>query len=83
MLNRLRQRVRALAAASGSRVYQFALLAEIRPAIGKMGGDTVLVVIVLAAVLVAVVILPAVWSTKPTRRRAALAVLDRILRWKP
>jgi hypothetical protein len=54
---------------------------EARPAIAKVSGDTVLVV-VLAAVLVAVVILAAVFSDKPARRRAALAVLDRILRWK-
>jgi uncharacterized membrane protein YqiK len=39
----------------------------------------VIVVLVLLAVLV---IFPAVWSSKPARRKAALAVLDRLLRWR-
>jgi hypothetical protein len=83
VLTRVRQTVRALTAASGRRFYQFALLAGIRPAIGKVSGDWVLVaIVVLAAVLVAIVILAAVFSVRPSRRRAALAVLDRILRWK-
>jgi hypothetical protein len=34
--------------------------------------------LILFAVLVVV---PAVWSRKPARRKAALAVLDRIMRW--
>ena len=84
MLNRVRQTVRALTAASGRRAGQCALLVGARPAIAKIGGgDAVLVVVVvLVAVLVAVVVLAAVFSAKPARRRAALAVLDRLLRWK-
>jgi len=39
---------------------------------------------VLAAILfAAMVIFPAVWSRKSYRRKAALAVLDRIIRWRP
>ena len=84
MLTRVRQTVRALTAASGRRVWQCGLLVEARPAVAKIGGSTELIVavVILAAVLVAVVVLAAVFSTKPARRRAALAVLDRILRWK-
>lgn len=84
MLTRVRQAVRALTAASGRRVFQCGLLVEARPAVAKIGSGTELVVavIVLAAVLVAVVVLAAVFSTRPARRRAALAVLDRIFRWK-
>jgi hypothetical protein len=37
---------------------------------------------VLLIALVAGVVLPAVWSVKPARCKAALAVLDRLLRWK-
>jgi hypothetical protein len=84
VLNRVRQAVSALIAASGRRVSQCALLAEARPAIARIGGDSALLVVVvaLAATLVAVVVLAAVFSAKPARRRAALAVLDRIFRWK-
>lgn len=35
----------------------------------------------LVVVLVIVVLVPAVWGT-PERRRAALAVLDRLMRWR-
>jgi hypothetical protein len=35
--------------------------------------------LILFAVLV---VCPAVWSSKPSRRRAALAVLDRLIRWR-
>jgi hypothetical protein len=71
-------------AASGRRVCQFGLLAEAGPTIAKIGGGTELMaaLVILAAVLTAAVVLAAVFSTKPARRRAALAVLDRILRWK-
>lgn len=30
----------------------------------------------------ALVVFPAVWSSKPSRRKAALDVLDRIIRWR-
>jgi amino acid permease len=85
VLNRVRQTVRTLTATSGRRFYQFALLAVIRPTVPGIGGDAVLTVAaVLAVVLVAIVALAviALYSKKPFRRRNALAVLDRILRWK-
>lgn len=84
MLTRVRQAVHALTAASSRRAWQCGLLVEARPAIAKIGGGTELIVaiVILAAVLTAVVVLAAVFSTKPARRRAALAVLDRIFRWK-
>ena len=85
MLNRVRQSIRAFTAASGRRFYQFALLAVIRPTVPGIGGDAVLAVAgVFAVDLVAIVVLAAIaiYSKKPFRRRNALAVLDRILRWK-
>jgi FtsZ-interacting cell division protein ZipA len=43
----------------------------------------VLVILILVIVLViGGVIFPAVWSSKKTRRTAALDVLDRLLRWR-
>jgi hypothetical protein len=82
VLNRVRQTIRTLTAASGRWCYQFVLLAGIRPAISNADGYAVLAVVVMAAVVVAIVILVAVFAAKPSRRRDALAVLDRILRWK-
>jgi hypothetical protein len=85
VLNRVRQSIRAFTAASGPRFYQFALLAAIRPTTQGVSGDAVMAVaVVLALVLVAIVVLAAIaiYSKKPFRRRNALAVLDRILRWK-
>jgi hypothetical protein len=40
-----------------------------------------IIILCFAAVFIGVA-LPAVWSKKPARRKAALAVLDRILPWK-
>jgi hypothetical protein len=48
-----------------------------------MTGQDLFLVTVLALVLLAgLVVFPAIWSTKPARRRAALAVLERIIRWR-
>ena len=86
MHNRVRQSFRAVTAVLSRRTWQFASVALVRPAIGRLGGDAVMagvvLVVVLIAVLVAGVVMPAVWSVRSTRRRAALAVLDRLLRWK-
>jgi hypothetical protein len=79
VLNRVRQCILAFRSAASRRA---ALLAGVLPVLGKVGGDTVLAIAVLAVVLLAIVILAAVFSAKPPRRRAALAVLDRLLPWK-
>lgn len=73
-------RPRPITAALPRRTCQFVWL----PAIGKLGGDTMTgaAILIIVVVLVVGVVLPAVWSDKPTRRKAALAVLDRFLRWK-
>jgi hypothetical protein len=81
VLNRVVQRARALMAASGRRLGQLALVAPVAPAI-KEDGAAMLAVAVLIVVLVAGVAWTAIWSAKPSRRKAALAVLDRLLRWK-
>ena len=81
----VRQHVCSLIAAAGRRACQFALVAVVKPAITETGSGLVLAAVVILAVVllvVAVVVLAAVFSGKPARRRAALAVLDRILRWK-
>jgi hypothetical protein len=46
-------------------------------------GQDVLLIVILVLVLVGgLVIFPAVWSGKDYRRKAALDVLDRIIRWR-
>ena len=82
MLNRVVQRARALTAAPGRRLCQLAIVAQAGPAVRADGYVALAVAAVLLVVLVGGVVLPAVWSAKPTRRKAALAVLDRIIRWR-
>jgi hypothetical protein len=84
VLNRVRQSARALAGPSANRLGQLALLAQAKTAINKIaGGQWTLALVVLIAVLLIVGVLwPAIWSQKPSRRKAALAVLDRLLRWR-
>lgn len=47
-----------------------------------LGGQDVFVITVLALALVAAVVLTAVWSPDKERRKDALAVFDRITRWR-
>lgn len=49
----------------------------------NLSGHDVFVLALLVLVLVAVlVVFPAVWSKRPSRRKAALAVLERLTRWR-
>lgn len=82
MLDRVRQSIRAFTATPGRRLSQLVVLAQVKPAIRADGDAVLAMAAVLLVILVAGVVLPAVWSGKPTRRRAALAVLDRLVRWK-
>ena len=46
-------------------------------------GPSLLWLAALCVILFAtLVVCPAVWSSKPSRRKAALAVLDRLIRWR-
>ena len=67
--------------AGGSRqVYRLSVMAQVSNSLpGLLRNQAVLVILALVIVLV---IFPAVWSGKKTRRTAALDVLDRLLRWK-
>lgn len=68
----------------GSRqLYELSMMAQASNGLpGLARNQAVLLIVGLAIVLViGGVIFPAVWSRKRTRRAAALAVLDRIVRW--
>jgi hypothetical protein len=63
------------------RIYELSIMAQLSNGLAR--NQIVLLFLGLRLVLViGGVIFPAVWSGKRTRRRAALDVLDRILRWK-
>jgi hypothetical protein len=47
----------------------------------SLSGQDVFVVVLLVLALVAAVVLTAVWSKDKERRKDALEVLDRIIRW--
>lgn len=66
------------------RAVRFCALAQVSEHFGSAASShgTLLVMAVIAVVFAALVIFPAVWSRKPARRKAALEVLDRLLRWR-
>jgi hypothetical protein len=84
MLNSVRGCVCAREVGNSRPVYRLSVFAQVsRDIPGLLRNQEVLLILGLLAVLViAVVIIPAVWSSKKTRRTAALDVLDRLLRWR-
>lgn len=71
-------------AGPGRQLYELSVMSQVSNGFsGLMRSQLVLLIVGLTVVLVvAGVILPAVWSGKKTRRTAALDVLDRLLRWR-
>jgi hypothetical protein len=71
-------------AAGARRVYRLCVIAQAsRDIPNLLRNQAVLVILILVIVLlIGGVIFPAVWSSKKTRRTAALDVLDRLLRWR-
>lgn len=65
-------------------LYELSMMAQVSNGLpGLLRNQAALVILGVLLVLVIVgVIFPAVWSSKKTRRTAALDVLDRILRWR-
>jgi hypothetical protein len=66
------------------RVFRFSAMAQVSDHIGSaLGSPGALLVIALIAVFfAALIIVPAVWSRRSYRRKAALAVLERLIRWR-
>ena len=84
MLNSLRGCICDGEAAKFRRGYDLTLMAQLsRDIPGLMRNQAALLLLGLLIVLViGGVIFHAVWSSKKTRRTAALDVLDRLLRWR-
>ena len=84
MLDSLRGCICDGEAGSPRRIYDLTLMAQVsRDIPGLMRNQAALLILVLVIILVSGgVVLPAVWSSKKTRRTAALDVLDRLLRWR-
>lgn len=84
MLNSVRGCICTREVGGSGQVYRFSMIAQVsRDIPSLLRNQAALLIIVLVIVLmVAGVVLPAVWSSKKTRRTAALDVLDRLLRWR-
>lgn len=84
MLNSVRGCICTREVGGQRQVYRFSVIAQVSRDIPSLLRDqAALLIIVLVIVLVTGgVVLPAVWSSKKTRRTAALDVLDRLLRWR-
>jgi hypothetical protein len=82
--NRLRERVYGRAKGYSRLACQFAVLALVGAPASEVAGTlyVLLGLAMLAVLVIGLVVFPAVWSKKPARRKAALAVLKLILRWK-
>jgi hypothetical protein len=64
--------------------FRLSALPQFSGAISRnVSGQDVFVIALLALALVAAVALTAVWTGNGDRRKAALDVLDRIIRWRP
>ena len=80
--NRLRERI--LAREEGSPSRHIGALTLVSGPVSQVAGRPYVLIglAVFLVLVVGLVVFPAVWSSKPARRKAALAVLDRLLRWK-
>ena len=84
MLNSLRGCLCASEAEGSRQIYRLSVIAQVsRDIPDLMRNQAALLILGLLIVLVVGgVIFPAVWSSKKTRRTAALDVLVRLLRWR-
>lgn len=84
MASSVREHVGARQAGCPCHVFRFSALAQLSSHIGSAVSShgVLLAVLLVAVALVTVVIFPAVWSRKSYRRKAALEVLERLIRWR-
>lgn len=79
----VRERIGACQAGSIRTEFRLSALPQSSSALSHtLSGQDVFVIVLLALILVAAVVLTAVWSGDKERRKAALDVLDRIMRWR-
>jgi hypothetical protein len=86
MASSVRECISARQAGCPCHLFRFSVLAQASGHVSHLAASQgVLLVVVVAVVLalLAAVVITAVWSGKPARSKAALAVLDRLLRWRP
>jgi hypothetical protein len=83
MFRKASQHIRHRQAGFAARTFQVSTIGLVGLRLGSTAaGLGILVIALLVAVVVVLVLLPAVWSRKRYRREAALAVLDRLIRWR-
>ncbi len=84
MLNSVRGCICNGEGGGGRQLYELSVMSQVSNGFsGLVRSQAALLILgVLVVLVVAGVILPAVWSRKRARRTAALNVLDRLLRWR-
>jgi hypothetical protein len=83
MVSSVRERICACQAGCPRREFQLSTLPQASGTLShNLSGQDVFVIVLLVLALVAAVVLTAVWSGDKERRKDALAVLDRIIRWR-
>jgi hypothetical protein len=90
MASSVRECISVRQAGCPCRLFRFSALAQVSGPLSHLAASQgVLLAVVLAMVvalllaLLAAVAFTAIWSARPTRSKVALAVLDRLLRWRP
>ena len=75
-------RIRACQAGCPRIEFRLGAMAQVSGTLSHdLSGQDVFVIVLLALALVAAISLTAVWTGDKDRRKAALAVLDRLIRW--
>lgn len=83
MVSSVRECICACQAVCPRRQFQISALPQVGNVVSRsLSGQDMFVIALLVLVLVAAVVLTAVWSGDKDRRQAALDVLDRIIRWR-
>ena len=84
MLNSVRGCICNGEGGGGRQLYELSVMSQVSSGFSGLvrSQATMLILGLLVVLVVAAVILPAVWSRKRARRTAALDVLDRLLRWR-
>lgn len=63
--------------------FRLSALPQVSVTLGRaLSGQEMFVIVIVALALVTAVVLTAIWSRDKDRRKDALAVLDRIARWR-
>ena len=84
MVSSVRECICACQAGCPYTEFKLSALPQVTGTIGRaLSCQDVFVIVLLVLALLAAVVLTAIWSRDKDRRKAALDVLDRMIRWRP